>query len=180
MIRNLRGETIIEVTISIAILATAIIMAFATATVSTHTGVQAKEHIQAIHLAAQQADRIKAKRDLDISAIPNPAINILGAGSTYAGCSVAVGARCTINAGLAVSSGMQPCPVAVFPNGTNCQIWFELSGTNTTLPSKAHYVVRVTWNSQSGLQDTTTVDVILVDKRGFTPRNCAEADTCTP
>jgi hypothetical protein len=180
-----KGETIIEVTMAIAILATTVVMAYATANTSTHIGVQAKEHIQAVHLAAQQADRLKAKRDADMVALPTIASgNILGVGSTYGPCAIATGPKCYINSSLIASAAGatgQPCPAAVFPAGTNCHVWFERDPSNNSGNSKTHFTTHVTWDSQNGNQtNTVAIDVILVDKRDFKPQDCSEADACTP
>lgn len=165
---NDRGETLIEVAFATAILATAIIISFNVANLSLRSSYQAREHTQAIRLAQLQADRLQAKRDRDISIVP-PASNILGPGTGYDPCGNSSMANCYIDNSLAVSPTATDCS-ATMPG---CRVSFALSA-DSNVPSRAHYVVTVRWNSPNpAIQNTTSLDVVLADKRNIQPLDCS-------
>lgn len=72
--RDQRGDTLIEVVLSITILSTLVVSALNIANLTYRVGVQARERTEAIHLAQMQAERLIALRDREMT---DPAIRDL-------------------------------------------------------------------------------------------------------
>lgn len=166
---NQRGDTLIEVVISIAILSVTLVTAFNIANLSFRIGSQARERTQAIYIAQDQAEKLRFYRDQLVSyAVAN------GSASNYVinQMQTSCGAQCymvQIAGGKWVPNNCGGTCTAVAP-------FYNVKIVPATVPGSAdemHYTITVSWqNAAADVTNNSVLDLTLVDKRGIQPRNC--------
>jgi Tfp pilus assembly protein PilV len=174
------GDTLVEVVMSLAILAVTLVTAFNIANQSYSEGFQAREHTQAIYLAQEQAEKLYLYRNNLIAQNPSAGTPILNA-INFGACS----STCHFDPLSATPTSGQYTPalfngityyVAIGPPASGGSIYVN--------PDELSFTVTVTWNAAvstgvvaaSGTnENTTSLNLILVDNRGIVPRDCSVA-----
>lgn len=177
--RDQAGDTLVEVVMALAILAVTLVTAYNIANNAYSEGLQSREQTQAIYLAQEQAEHLYLYRDNLIAQNPTSPPAIM-TGVHFGTCS----SICHFNPGSTTPSGGIYSP-AIF-NGLvyNVSIEPPASGSIYVNADELAFTVKVTWDSAlttgvvvgpSTNENTTTLNLILVDKRGIVPRDCSIA-----
>lgn len=183
------GDTLVEVVMALAILAVTLVTSFDLSNRSYSEGFQAREHTQAIYLAQEQAEKLYAFRNNLIAtavAAKDPTGVIQPTPSNFGYCASAAGCHFDPTSSTP-SSG--PIQSAVF-NGVTYHVVIAPFTTPATVNNEEGlFQVEVSWSSsiRTGTtapaatgdtgtnENTTTVNVILIDNRGIVPRDCSVA-----
>lgn len=190
--KSQRGDTLVEVVISLAILAVTLVSAFDISNRSFAEGSQAREHSQAIFLAQDQAEKLDYYRDYLVaqnqSVTSVPSLITAGAPGNFGTCNG--GCHVEIDGGGVPSLIPGPLPAAETTPFGNLKYFVQIGPLNpagvilASQPDQAQLTVTVTWDAaiSTGVvanggtnENTTTLNVLLVDPRGILPRDCSVA-----
>jgi prepilin-type N-terminal cleavage/methylation domain-containing protein len=167
---NQRGDTLVEVSIALAILAGLLVATFTVATTAYRLGIGGRERTQALNVAQRQAELLRSYRDASMP----------GHGGTQGWngfISNTVGKRAACGAedansfsmsGLDASTGTVDtvaCKVAVtadgLGNGVEYRSWITV--VNPAQLGKMSFIIHVKWDGQSGEGQTTSTYLTLAD-----------------
>lgn len=162
-----RGDTLVEVVLSIAILSVVLVTSYTIANYDYRIGVQARERTEAINLAQQQAERLVAARDVAVAANPNPATAIFTGmhGNYY------------LDQNLAPHS-CHPVAVTAFnqangcPSGMRYQVW--ISSAFDAAHQQLNSTIHANWVSLIGTEaNSTDFKMVVADLRTNNVRDCS-------
>jgi Tfp pilus assembly protein PilV len=165
---NQRGDTLIEVVMSMAILTVTLVSAYNVASMSFRVGMQARERTEATHLVQQQIERLMLLRDkliTDQLATPNPD-NAIFISANFP----------TTAYRLQYDLSRQDCSAVACIEGLY-QVQMTSVRDSTRLAGD-HLItnVVVSWRSAVNNQNQSiTVEMPLADMRGMGLRNCEVA-----
>jgi Tfp pilus assembly protein PilV len=190
------GDTLVEVVMSIAILALTLVTTYNIANTAFSAGIQAREQTQAVYLAQDQAEKLRYYRDYLVAQDPDELVstNIMSA-ANFSSCNGGGGCYVDIagNGTPTLNSGQLPAAQSDLFNGVQYNVSIgPLSGSNAvgaSVPTgEGQFKVTVTWDSTFGTgitigtaknQNITTLNVILADPRGINPRDCSVVGSAT-
>ena len=190
------GDTLVEVVMSMAILAVVLVTSFDIANRSYSEGFQAREHTQAIYLAQEQAEKLYAFRNNLITqavAANNPASVMQATPGYFDLCDQSPGCHFDTNSTVPVAKYTSP---TVFNGITYYVVIGPLTGKAHAINNnEGAFTVTVSWSSAVGTgavaigdtgdtgtnQNTSTLNLVMIDNRGIVPRDCsiAGSDQCT-
>ena len=168
MIKNERGDTLIEVVFSLAILAATLITAFNIANMSYRMGLQARERTQAISINQAQAEMLQLHRNQTIEqkvsgGADQPGDDLLSAIGTA--CAAACYFMPAQNPVLIQSTALTTA------NMFNTRI--QRSGGCGLNSTRCSFNIRTEWESAIGDDpNVSEFNYVLVDKRGGKPIDC--------
>jgi len=181
------GDTLIEVVVSLAILAVTLVTSFDIANRSYSEGFQSREHTQAVFLAQEQVEKLYAFRNNLITAAiaANSSTPVMQpTPSNFGYCAAAAG--CHFDPGSSTPSSGPAQPI-IFGGITYHVVIGPLATPAINVTNdQGSFVATVSWSSSVGTgqtaantgdtgtnENTTTLDAILVDNRGTIPRDCS-------
>ena len=196
------GDTLVEVVMSIAILALTLLTSYNIANASYGEGLQAREQTQAVYLAQDQAEKLRFYRDYLVAQDPTEASSndifvkkkgIFKLCNAGAGCHMEVASATNTACGAVpagtpcILTGPVPAAESQLFNGVQYTVLTTSIGANAVggavPPYEGQFQVVVTWTPAiaAGVtvhhvtteQDTVSLNVILSDPRGITPRDCS-------
>lgn len=173
-LRQEKGDTLVEVSIALAILSLVLASSFATASAAFRLGQSARERTQAINYLQQQAEALHNYRDNT----PWPTLVGLGPGKIPTSGNfymepIPAGAGWQVKV---LASGADYNPLN--DDGITSSIFhITISASNAPPPDsgkKLLFTLRASWSSNgSGPNNTTQIDMRLVDTSGIKPLNCS-------
>lgn len=170
---NQRGDTLVEVVMSLAILTVILVTSFNVANLSFRLGMQARERTQAANINQRQAELLRQYRDSYIAQHPDQTLpayaRIFGngdCGSGSAGCFMTqLGDAPQI--ALCSGSGLGPC--------NQSGLFKTITHMDATQDGIYKFTIETTWKSLVGDDDNVSkFDYTLVDKRGLKPLDCSD------
>jgi type II secretory pathway pseudopilin PulG len=166
-----RGDTLVEVVVSMAILSVVLASGFSLASSSYNIGREARERTEAANLAQQQAELLTQYRDWLIDQTKDTNSDLFTtATDPVTGTNHFPANGTTFR--MKDSRSWEPCP-------TGCQTSLysvTITPFYATGGDKMTARVTVGWESAVSHDDnTTTFDLVMVDSRGIQPRNCEVA-----
>ena len=176
--RNRRGDTLVEVVLAIAILASVLATAYHMSTVAFQLGVESRERTQAINLVQQQAEALRWYADSQMAA-GTPLLS-----SSLGGCTAGCYMTPVTASGTTVVGGPPTTCGAIIPT---CKLGFKTVtpaialDPNASPPFSKRYpevneLVTVTWvDAATGLTDTSSLNLRLADTTAFHPLDCSVA-----
>lgn len=159
-----RGDTLIEVTMAIAILSVMLVTAFNVASLTVRVGMQARERVQAAHLAQQQAERLIAWRNQLVSTRTFfPVVDKLNCSD---GCSIAYNS----------STGTYASAAPLTSGPFNVAVRLEEDAAPGSYES---FQIDVRWASLvSSEENLTRLNLKLADTSNLNLRDCSVAGSC--
>lgn len=170
-----RGDTLVEVAMSIAILASVVATSFSVANTSMRTGIQARERTEATAIAQQQAERLRATRDVLMEQAPEGNSTFL---TTMHGTYSLDQNFISGSPGSYAISKNASCPVRNVLYSTCMTVISYADPANPTVRAGIKATINVSWKSVIGQNDNNiSWDYKLVDRR-FEPRTCEVVGQC--
>jgi hypothetical protein len=191
--KNQRGDTLVEVALSIAILSVVLTTSFNVANLTFRLGLDARERVQVLGLMQDQAERLRLYRDRLVATTD---ISIPASGrADGSGMFDALDLACPIspaatpqNCHLNFDANGEPVPTPGTLNGISgtppntiirvqsINVWGGPSGPDPRDKRRAFKIVG-TWDAPGGGTNSSQINLVLVDKRSQ-PIDCSVAGSC--
>ena len=176
--RGQRGDTLVEVVFAASILTVLLVSAYNIANLSFRIGTQARERTEASRLLQDQAERLRLYRDKLVTTYADQATTYPIMDSLHFPCSPKDSVGCFFNPNTPITDATTPTtctvgdPCYTDPTGRyRVYITGDIPASGIFRPT-----IHVRWTSAVGnVQNDAKLDLVLVDKRGITPRDCSVA-----
>jgi Tfp pilus assembly protein PilV len=171
-LKRQNGDTLVEVTFAIAILTVVLVTAYNIASVTVHTGLQARERTEAAKIAQDQAEQLRGWRDYDLANGNTFFANDPGLSACFSG-------PCTIYIHSVQCTGAN-CGPPSEPGNALYKVQVQAAWDNPQ-HSRVLFSIKVRWENavDPSTQNVTSVDFRMADTSKIKPIPCAQPENCT-